>query len=154
MEIEQLVSFVRYQRGQKQGWDALDEVLTVVLEARDRVDAAGKEVATLEAKRNSLLGEATKLEAQLAKQKADADKSIADKYSDMTAQVTTRKVEVEKAVTATHDLLNDLKNQVVVEQASLEALYAQAKSANSEKARAEADLSAVRKHIAELKASL
>jgi chromosome segregation ATPase len=154
MEIEQLVSFVRYQAGQKQGWDALDEVLTVVLEAKERIDAAGKEVATLEAKRNQLLGEATKLEATLASQKAAADKTIADKYADMTAQVNTRKAEVEKAVTAMHDLLGDLKNQVVVEQASLEALYAQTKAAASEKARAEGDLAAVRKHIAELKASL
>ena len=50
MEVEQLLSWIRYERSRLTGFAALDEILTVVNEAKDRVEAAAKQVAEYETK--------------------------------------------------------------------------------------------------------
>lgn len=50
MEVEQLLGVVRHMRAQKQALDYLDEVLTVIVESKDRVAAAEKALAAVEAR--------------------------------------------------------------------------------------------------------
>ena len=82
MDNAQLLSFVRYQRGQKQGWDALDEVLTTVTEWEQKVADAKAKVKAEDAKlagmksvhdkdMEALTNRLHKIEFDLAKKQAD-----------------------------------------------------------------------------------
>jgi chromosome segregation ATPase len=154
MEIEQLVSFVRYQRGQKQGWDSLDEVLTVVLEAKERVDAAQKEVASCEAQVQSMKDTLVQLDVTVANKQVEVEAALAKAYDGIDEKIASHKAEAERAVKGTFDLLNDMKGQTAAAQADLEAVRAEWRTANAEKIKVESDLTAVRKLLADIKATL
>jgi chromosome segregation ATPase len=154
MELEQLVSFVRYQHGQKQGWDSLDEVLTVVLEAKERVDAAEATVLACTKQVEEIKGSLIQLDVTLVNKKTEVEAALAKAYNGIDEKIALHKAEAERAVKGTFDLLNDIKGQTAAAQADLEAVRAELKTANSDKIRVESDLLAIRKQLADIKATL
>jgi septal ring factor EnvC (AmiA/AmiB activator) len=154
MELEQLVSFVRYQRGQKQGWDSLDEVMTVVLEAKERVDAAEATVLACTKQVEEIKGSLIQLDVTLVNKKAEVEAALAKAYDGIDEKIASHKVEAERAVKGTFDLLNDIKGQTAAAQADLEVVRAEWRTANAEKTKVESDLAAVRKVLADIKATL
>ena len=154
MEIEQLVSFVRYQAGQKQGWDALDEVLTVVQEAKERVDTAGKAVVAQEAKVNKLLGEATQLEASLAAQKVSMAKQLVDLKASHQAVLDKATEDQKVVLLSIQKEVVDLGVTIKQLEVSRAQLAGEVDTLQKQKRTADAELNRIRRAITDLKDSI
>lgn len=154
MEIEQLLSFVRYQRGQKQGWDALDEVLTAVVESDVKLKDQAKQVAALDAqlkvKLAALADVDAECKAKLKQCQADQDAYALRVAGDVNAALADKDAaldEKHKALYEYDTMIATRKDQLIglEEEVALQENYV--RSAKSE-------YDDVRKAIEDLKAKL
>jgi len=154
MELEQLVSFVRYQRGQKTGWDALDEVLTIVLEAKERVAASEKQLQALEVKQKNLNLILEDLEETRVHKLAETELELRAKREDFETPLKTAKDALGREIKELDELrLGALAEaEVAKEKADQEKLNLS--SLLDQVAGAKRELEAVNKAKADLKASL
>ncbi len=100
MELEQLVSFVRYQRGQKQGWDALDEVLTIVLESQELVKSNQVKLDAYKAEAQELQASIETLKQTRLDKLASLDQELANRRVDAENASKTAKVALEQEINA------------------------------------------------------
>lgn len=154
MDIESLLSFVRYQKGQKAGWDALDEVLTAVTDSEARVKDADSKVKALEAvlaTKHEELKQAQKdldaqFEAHAAKEddyKASVEKACAEAQASAEAKIAA----IEDRLKDLSSLEVTLKSAVAKRQSDLDAL-------NTAHGDASAALELVQGQLAKIKANL
>lgn len=154
MDINQLVSFVDYQLGQKQGWEALSQVLHEVKKAKESVATAKaivkdyeKEVESMKASLVELGKTAKAKEADLVKHLDSVTKSHQD--ASRKAQVALEKGLAEKLAESAR-LDKTLLNQTAL----AEKLALEINELQADKIIAENALNAIRKQLVEIKEKL
>jgi chromosome segregation ATPase len=154
MEVEQLLSWVRYERSRLTGFVALDEILTIVTEAKERVAAAEKQVTDYE----------TKLEG-LKEIESQADAQCQAKLDAFNQELAVRKADADanhdKALQERKAALEKINADVDEQQKSYEALVASVQFAEKQmvelahtKVELESDVTALRKQLKDIKDSI
>jgi chromosome segregation ATPase len=154
MELEQLVSFVRHERGKLSSWVALDDVLTALQESKTKVaeteaqvKAAEQRLAELnkqcEDKLAHLEARASAVEAGIAQKKAEYIESL-DKAAKAAAAERDAKV---KEVADLHIAYEKVKAQI-------NNMSAEVRLLDAAKAQGEKDLALVKAKLAEISKSI
>lgn len=154
MDLEQLLSFVRYQKGQKAGWDALDEVLTavrdsdrMVKEAEGKVKAAEQRLATIEQECSDKIAHAearvSGVEAGIAERKG---KYLAELQA-AEARVNEKRDAAAQEVSQLSAIIDDLKLKAT-------GLAGEVKILEQDKLAAEKNLARVKEQLAEISKAL
>lgn len=154
MELEQLVGFVRHQRAKLAGFEALDEVLTVVLEASDRVKAA--EALVMKAQQDLVEAQVARdeIEDLATRRVAAVDAEVAAKRERLVEALNGEKSALEIQI---DQLKRDREQHVHINEGLMkehERLEAEVRAAGRELTRVEAEVNRVRKNLFALKESI
>ena len=154
MDINQLVSFVDYQLGQKQGWEALSQVLHEVKRASETIATAKAAVRDAEHEVEGMRATLAEMDKTAKAKEADLTKHLdsvreAHQNASRKAEVALEQAIAEKVAESTRLDATLLNQTALAEKLALEINELQA-----DKVIAENALNAIRKQLVEIKEKL
>jgi predicted nucleic acid-binding Zn-ribbon protein len=151
---EQLVSFINFQIGQKQGWESLGRVIELVNNS-DKLVALAKEQAALYLKEVEEMKQSLVILEQTRKAKeADLDLAAARQREALLTSAQGAVKEAHAKADAMHTDLASLAQRQALAEANVAKVEAQLLGLQRQKVAAEGDLVGIQKRIADIKASL
>ena len=154
MEIEQLVGMVRHERAKLASYVALDEILTVVMEAGQRVDQAEKKVVAAEQQLERLKSTMVSIEAEIEQKRVDAvekleitTKVATEKFESIMRDRERKRVELEAAIAKHLEFYASIEEDI-------KAVTSQLRTLATQKQDIESDITVLRKTLRDIKDSI
>lgn len=154
MTTEQLVSFINYQIGQKQGWESLAEVIGIVNDAQQLVAKATKDVAIQEQAVADMKASLAAMDETLAAKEKDHQSKLDSKEESHKAHLAKLSQAAKLEVDTLKGNVVALQAHQVAAQATADKLSAIVIGLERQKTAAEAELGKVHKQLADIKASI